>query len=79
MTNREKLLQFANNAAVSKAFDDIGADVGCCRHSKRESDKNFSWRLALHIAGQLVIAEERLEMVLSLQRHPTCNSEQPQE
>jgi hypothetical protein len=66
------LLLHANTAARSLALDDIGNAYSCWR-LKREDDRQFSLRLAIHIQEKIIHDEEQLTQVLSLSRHPTCN------
>ena len=69
----QPLLQFATAECVRRELENIGNVVNVWR-LRKEPLRNFSHRIALELEASIMAREEMLAIVLSLQKHPTCNS-----
>ena len=67
MTCDQTLFQFANSECVRRELDRIGDAVNCWR-LRKETDRAFAHRLALHIQESIIDREQLLTLVLSLGR-----------
>ena len=79
-TNRDSLLQHATTECVKTEFIRIGNIVNVWR-LRKEPLRHFSHRIALTLQEEICNRENEiadrealLAIVLSLQKHPSCNS-----
>jgi hypothetical protein len=67
MCKREAwLATYATAQCVARELDRIGEAVHCWRLSRREPDRDFAARLAIHIQESIIDRETLLDLVLSL-------------
>ncbi len=72
-SQEQPLLKFATVQCVRRELKTIG-NVVSVWPLRNESLRNFSHRIALELQVSIIEREDLLKIVLSLQKHPTCNS-----
>ena len=66
------LVGYATAECVRRELETIGNVVNVWP-LRNESLHHFSHRIALELQSSIIEREDLLKIVLSLQRHPTCN------